>query len=159
MLTIRLADASGNLLPTNRAAEKFTLKVVTAFTLAFLVYNLKVFWAWIVDGVRLPVIGRLGQRVSWMLVAGVLAGAVLISSVLFWDSVRAIWLANLGAVEMARVELWDFPTDKWDDGSDAESLRPATELLAQALSLSNGFQVRELVKEYLNQQGLSTILN
>ena len=34
MLTIRLADASGNLLPTNRAAEKFTLKVVTAFTLA-----------------------------------------------------------------------------------------------------------------------------
>ena len=33
------------------------------------------------------------------------------------------------------------------------------QLLAQALSLSNGFQVRELVKEYLNQQGLSTILN
>jgi len=33
------------------------------------------------------------------------------------------------------------------------------QLLAKALSLSNGFQVRELVKEYLNQQGLSTILN
>ena len=34
MLTIRLPDASGNLTPTNHAAEKFTLKVITAFTLA-----------------------------------------------------------------------------------------------------------------------------
>ncbi len=34
MLTIRLPDASGNLRPTNRAAEKFALKVITAFTLA-----------------------------------------------------------------------------------------------------------------------------
>jgi phosphotransferase system enzyme I (PtsP) len=33
------------------------------------------------------------------------------------------------------------------------------QLLAKALSLSNGFQVRELVKEYLTQQGLATILN
>ena len=33
------------------------------------------------------------------------------------------------------------------------------QLLAQALSLSNGFQVRELVKEYFTQQGLATILN
>ena len=30
-----------------------------------LVYNLKFLWAWIVDGVRLPLIGHLGQRVSW----------------------------------------------------------------------------------------------
>ncbi len=34
MLTIRQTDASGQLPPTNRAAEKFALKVVTAFTLA-----------------------------------------------------------------------------------------------------------------------------
>ena len=34
MLTIRLTDASGQLQPTNRAAEKFALKVITAFTLA-----------------------------------------------------------------------------------------------------------------------------
>ncbi len=34
MLTIRLPDVSGNLTPTNHAAEKFTLKVITAFTLA-----------------------------------------------------------------------------------------------------------------------------
>jgi len=34
MLTIRPTDASGQLQPPNRAAEKFALKVITAFTLA-----------------------------------------------------------------------------------------------------------------------------
>jgi PAT family beta-lactamase induction signal transducer AmpG len=36
---------------------------ITAFTLVFLAYNLKFLWAWIVDVVRLPLYGRLGQRV------------------------------------------------------------------------------------------------
>ncbi|NHN19427.1 AmpG family muropeptide MFS transporter, partial [Bacillus amyloliquefaciens] len=36
------------------------------------VYNLKFLWAWMIDGVRLPVIGGLGQRVSWLLLTGVL---------------------------------------------------------------------------------------
>ncbi|SEK35244.1 MFS transporter, PAT family, beta-lactamase induction signal transducer AmpG [Sphingomonas palmae] len=52
-------------------------KTVTAFSLAFLVYNLKFLWAWLVDGVRLPVLGRLGQRVSWL----VFAGALVIAAV------------------------------------------------------------------------------
>ncbi|WP_374529540.1 MFS transporter [Novosphingobium sp.] len=60
----------GATLTTRLAQDGIDKKTVTAFTLAFLVYNLKVFWAWIVDGVHLPLIGRLGQRVSWMLVAG-----------------------------------------------------------------------------------------
>ena len=47
--------------------------VDTAFSVALLVYNFKWAWAWVVDGVRLPVIGRLGQRVSWLLFAGALA--------------------------------------------------------------------------------------
>ncbi len=52
---------------------------MTAFTLAFLVYNLKWLWAWMVDGVRLPIIGRLGQRVSWLLLSGVLAAASIVN--------------------------------------------------------------------------------
>src|SRR6476469_9986083 len=52
---------------------------ITAFTLVFLAYNFKFLWAWIVDGVRLPVIGRLGQRVSWMLVAGLLVIAAVVN--------------------------------------------------------------------------------
>jgi PAT family beta-lactamase induction signal transducer AmpG len=50
---------------------------ITAFTLVFLAYNFKFLWAWIVDGVRLPLIGRLGQRVSWMLVTGALVIAAV----------------------------------------------------------------------------------
>jgi MFS transporter, PAT family, beta-lactamase induction signal transducer AmpG len=69
----------GATLTTRLAQDGIDKKTVTAFTLAFLVYNLKVFWAWIVDGVRLPVIGHLGQRVSWMLLSGVLVMAAVIN--------------------------------------------------------------------------------
>ena len=57
-------------LTTRLAQDGINKRAVTAFTLAFLVYNLKWLWAWIVDGVRLPIIGRLGQRVSWLLLVG-----------------------------------------------------------------------------------------
>src|SRR5687768_1950021 len=60
----------GATLTTRLAQEGITKSTVTTFALAFLVYNLKFLWAWIVDGVRIPLLGRLGQRVSWLLVAG-----------------------------------------------------------------------------------------
>ena len=53
-LTTRLAQAG---------IEKST---VTAFALTFLAYNFKWLWAPVIDAVRLPVIGRFGQRVSWL---------------------------------------------------------------------------------------------
>ena len=67
----------GATLTTRLAQDGIDKPSVTAFTLAFLVYNLKPFWAWIVDGVRLPLLGRLGQRVSWLIVAGVLVIAAV----------------------------------------------------------------------------------
>ncbi|MEP1422911.1 MAG: MFS transporter [Erythrobacter sp.] len=67
----------GATLTTRLAQDGIDKATVTAFTLAFLVYNLKLFWAWVVDGVRLPILGRMGQRVSWML----LSGALVIASV------------------------------------------------------------------------------
>lgn len=69
----------GATLTTRLAQEGIDKKTVTAFTLAFLVYNLKPLWAWVVDGVRLPLLGRLGQRVSWMLLAGVLVIAAVVN--------------------------------------------------------------------------------
>ena len=69
----------GATLTTRLSQDGIDKKTVTAFTLAFLVYNLKPLWAWIVDGVRLPVIGRMGQRVSWMLLSGVLVIAAVIN--------------------------------------------------------------------------------
>ncbi len=68
----------GATLTTRLAQDGIDKKTVTAFTLGFLVYNLKPLWAWMVDGVRLPVLGALGQRVSWL----ILAGAMVIAAVL-----------------------------------------------------------------------------
>lgn len=67
----------GATLTTRLAQDGITKRTVTAFSLAFLVYNLKPLWAWMVDGVRLPWLGRLGQRVSWLLLAGVLVIAAV----------------------------------------------------------------------------------
>jgi MFS transporter, PAT family, beta-lactamase induction signal transducer AmpG len=50
---------------------------ITAFSLVFLAYNLKFLWAWIVDVARIPLLGRLGQRVSWMLGTGLLVMAAV----------------------------------------------------------------------------------
>lgn len=69
----------GATLTTRLAQDGIDKKTVTAFTLAFLVYNLKIFWAWIIDGVRLPVLGNMGQRVSWMMVCGLFVIAAVLN--------------------------------------------------------------------------------
>lgn len=69
----------GATLTTRLAQDGIDKKTVTAFTLAFLVYNLKFLWAWMVDGVRLPLLGRLGQRVSWLVLTGCLVMAAVIN--------------------------------------------------------------------------------
>jgi MFS transporter, PAT family, beta-lactamase induction signal transducer AmpG len=84
-------------LTTRLAQEGIDKKTVTAFTLAFLVYNLKVFWAWIVDGVRLPIIGHLGQRVSWLIFAGLLVIAA-VTNLAFVDP-----KASIGATVTAAI--------------------------------------------------------
>ncbi len=69
----------GATLATRLAQDGIDKKTVTAFSLAFLAYNLKFLWAWLVDGVRLPILGRLGQRVSWVLFAGALVIAAVVN--------------------------------------------------------------------------------
>ena len=87
----------GATLTTRLAQDNIEKSTITAFTLAFLVYNLKIFWAWIVDGVRIPLLGRLGQRVSWMLVAGVLVIAAVVNLALV-DPARSIEATVIAAV-------------------------------------------------------------
>ncbi len=87
----------GATLTTRLAQDGIDKKTVTAFTLAFLVYNLKIFWAWVVDGIRLPLIGRLGQRVSWLLFSGLLVMAAVINLALVDPA------ASIGATVVAAV--------------------------------------------------------
>src|SRR5256885_1463061 len=65
----------GATLATRLAQHGITKSAVTAFALTFLAYNFKFLWAPIVDNVRLPVIGRFGQRRSWLWTIGVLVMA------------------------------------------------------------------------------------
>lgn len=69
----------GATLTTRLKQDGIDKSTITAFTLAFLIYNLKPLWSWVVDGIRLPLLGRLGQRVSWMILAGILVMAAVIN--------------------------------------------------------------------------------
>jgi MFS transporter, PAT family, beta-lactamase induction signal transducer AmpG len=67
----------GATLTTRLAQHGITKSAVTAFALTFLAYNLKFLWAPLVDNVRLPLIGRFGQRRSWLWLTGVLVMAAV----------------------------------------------------------------------------------
>jgi PAT family beta-lactamase induction signal transducer AmpG len=107
----------GATLTTRLAQDNITKSTVTAFALAFLVYNLKFLWAWVVDGVRIPILSRLGQRVSWLLVAGLLVIAAVAnlafqdpSANIFQTAVAAILVGVAGAtfdivIDAYRIEL------------------------------------------------------
>lgn len=67
-------------------------------------------------------------------IAGLLLLVVIVGNFLRpqW---RAAWAANLGAIQMARVELAGWPTNKWDDGHTLPELQPAKQLFNQALEI------------------------
>jgi PAT family beta-lactamase induction signal transducer AmpG len=107
----------GATLTTRLAQDGITKSTVTTFALAFLVYNLKFLWAWVVDGVKIPLLGRLGQRVSWLLVAGIFVMAAVAnlafqdpSANLYQTAVAAILVGVAGAtydivIDAYRIEL------------------------------------------------------
>ncbi|MEM1092705.1 MAG: MFS transporter, partial [Pseudomonadota bacterium] len=69
----------GATLTTRLAQDGIDKRSVTAFSLAFLVYNFKWLWAFAVDTVRLPLLGRLGQRVSWLIASGLAVIAAVVN--------------------------------------------------------------------------------
>ena len=67
----------GATLTTRLAQDGIDKKAVTAFSLAFLVYNLKFLWAPAVDRIVLPGLSRFGQRRAWLwLCAAMVAASV-----------------------------------------------------------------------------------
>ncbi|HET7363653.1 MAG TPA: MFS transporter [Burkholderiales bacterium] len=68
----------GATLTTRLAQHGINKSAVTAFALTFLAYNFKFLWAPLVDNVRLPLIGRFGQRRSWLCAVGVLVMAAVV---------------------------------------------------------------------------------
>ena len=107
----------GATLTTRLAQHGVTKSAVTAFALTFLAYNFKFLWAPLVDNVRLPVIGRFGQRRSWLWLVGVLVmvavaglGAADPADALYGVAIAAIALGIAGAtfdiiIDAYRIEL------------------------------------------------------
>ena len=107
----------GATLTTRLAQHGVTKSAVTAFALTFLAYNFKFLWAPIVDNVRLPVIGRFGQRRSWLWLIGVMAMAAVAflgiadpGDSLFVVAIAAITVGVAGAtfdiiIDAYRIEL------------------------------------------------------
>ncbi|MEX2468907.1 MAG: MFS transporter, partial [Pseudohongiellaceae bacterium] len=107
----------GATLTTRLAQYGITKSAITAFALTFLAYNFKFLWAPAVDNVRLPVLGRFGQRRSWLWLTGVLVMAAVIwlgmadpEGALFTVAASAILLGIAGAtydiiIDAYRIEL------------------------------------------------------
>ncbi len=100
-------------LTTRLAQDGIDKKTVTAFALAFLVYNFKWLWAWIVDGVRLPVIGALGQRVSWLIVAGLFVIAAVVNLALADPKSNIVWTAYCAILVGAAGATYDIVIDAY----------------------------------------------
>jgi PAT family beta-lactamase induction signal transducer AmpG len=82
-------------LTTRLAQYGIQKSAVTMFALTFLAYNFKYLWAPLVDTVRIPIVGRFGQRRSWLWVTGVfvMAAVVLLGSLDPRQSLTTVALA------------------------------------------------------------------
>ncbi|HSC28861.1 MAG TPA: MFS transporter [Vicinamibacterales bacterium] len=65
-------------LTTRLAQHGIRKSAVTAFALTFLAYNFKWIWAPFIDSVRLPWLGRYGQRRSWLWLTGLAVMAAVV---------------------------------------------------------------------------------
>jgi PAT family beta-lactamase induction signal transducer AmpG len=89
----------GATLTTRLAQHGINKTAVTAFTLTILAYNLKFLWAPIVDNVRLPLIGRYGQRRSWLWLVGVLV-MVAVAFLGVADPGESLYVVAIAAIAM-----------------------------------------------------------
>ncbi|NIS83028.1 MAG: tetratricopeptide repeat protein [Anaerolineales bacterium] len=76
------------------------------------------------------------KGIRFMRVIVVVVGIGLLATIYgLRDQLLANWYANLGAVQMAQVELAAWPTGKWNDGRNVTALSPAEDLFNRALQL------------------------
>jgi PAT family beta-lactamase induction signal transducer AmpG len=108
-------------LTTRLAQDGIDKRSITAFSLAFLVYNLKWLWAWVVDGIRLPIIGRFGQRVSWLLLSGTLVVVSIVNLALVDPTTSLMGAAQAAILVAVAGATFDIVIDAYR----IESLEPS----------------------------------
>src|SRR4051812_13001166 len=89
----------GATLTTRLAQNHIERTEIVQFALIILAYNFKFIWAPVVDNVRLPVIGRFGQRRSWLWLVGVLA-MVAVAFLGMAEPKESLYVVAIAAVAM-----------------------------------------------------------
>lgn len=98
----------------------------------------------LLPGLTMMITIRRGQKLPPIVAMSVqqrrvvlVALAVIVVATGIWQQrpLRAMWLANTGAVAMARVQLQDFPTGRWDDGRYQSLLQPLVAQFETAVAL------------------------
>ncbi|MGW8367570.1 MAG: AmpG family muropeptide MFS transporter [Gammaproteobacteria bacterium] len=104
---------TGNTLGAWLRAEGTELGAIGFLSGVTLAYSLKFVWAPLLDTIRLPVIGRLGKRRSWIIVAqvGVIAGLVAMTAIgpqggLVLFGVFALVVAFSSATQDIAIDAW-----------------------------------------------------
>jgi tetratricopeptide (TPR) repeat protein len=75
------------------------------------------------------------KKLLWTVVSGLFVCILLIT--LSWPILSAQWVANLGAVDMAKVELAGFPNREWNEKQIIPALAVAENLFQQSLSIDD----------------------
>lgn len=69
-----------------------------------------------------------------IIVLGSIAVLLLVLGAVYWKTFRSLWYANIGAAQMARVELAGFPTNEWAGPALADTLQDAEASLHASLA-------------------------
>jgi len=110
----------GATLTTRLAQHGITKSAVTAFALTFLAFNFKWLWAPLVDTVRIPILGRFGQRRSWLWFVGLL----VMAAVMFLGSLDPTTALPMVAVAAILVGIAGATNDIITDAYRIELLEP-----------------------------------
>ncbi len=127
------------------AEDGVKLAAIGFLSWAGLTYSFKFVWGAVVDRVPLPVLGALGRRRSWMLLAQVVVGLGLIAMATADPKAHLAWLAAFAVLTGIGAATQDCVIDAWR----IESAADADELGLLTASYTLGFRAALIATEAL----------
>lgn len=118
------------------AEEKIDIAIITGFAASRIFYSLKFIWAPFIDQIKIPVLGKIGHRKSWMIIIAAAIAAILFE---MSSSSPSSSLTKLYALTMAL----GFASASFDIVFDAfrlEKLEPAMQAVGAA-NAATGYRI------------------
>jgi PAT family beta-lactamase induction signal transducer AmpG len=114
----------GNTLGFWLADDGIKLAAIGALSWVGMTYTVKFLWGAVVDRIKAPIIGRLGRRRSWMLIAQVVAAGGLIGMGLVDPRTQLGWLVAMAIIAAVGAATQDTAMDAWriEIAADADEL-------------------------------------